>query len=75
MIELECPPDLRRGRARGAARPPASRTGTCVELVDAERIRELNREHRGIDEPTDVLSFPVDGRGAGRRARASSATS
>jgi probable rRNA maturation factor len=32
----------------------------AVELVAAERIRELNREHRGRDEPTDVLSFPVD---------------
>jgi probable rRNA maturation factor len=32
----------------------------AVQLVDAERIRELNREHRGLDEPTDVLSFPVD---------------
>jgi probable rRNA maturation factor len=31
-----------------------------VELVDSERIAELNREHRGVDEPTDVLSFPVD---------------
>jgi probable rRNA maturation factor len=28
--------------------------------VDAERIRELNREHRARDAPTDVLSFPVD---------------
>ena len=32
----------------------------AIELVDAERIRELNREHRGRDRPTDVLSFPVD---------------
>jgi probable rRNA maturation factor len=32
-----------------------------VELVDERRIRELNREHRGLDEPTDVLSFPIDG--------------
>jgi probable rRNA maturation factor len=32
----------------------------AIELVDAERIRELNREHRGRDEPTDVLSFPID---------------
>jgi probable rRNA maturation factor len=31
-----------------------------VELVDEARIRELNREHRGLDEPTDVLSFPID---------------
>ena len=35
----------------------------AVELVDAERIRELNREHRGRDEPTDVLAFPIDGAG------------
>ena len=35
----------------------------AVELVGAERIRELNREHRGVDAPTDVLAFPVDGSG------------
>ena len=32
----------------------------AVEVVDASRIRELNREYRGKDEPTDVLSFPID---------------
>ena len=32
----------------------------AVEIVDAARIQELNREHRGKDEPTDVLSFPID---------------
>jgi probable rRNA maturation factor len=32
--------------------------------VPAERIRELNREHRDRDSPTDVLSFPVDEGGA-----------
>jgi probable rRNA maturation factor len=32
----------------------------AIELVDPERIRELNRVHRGRDRPTDVLSFPVD---------------
>ena len=35
----------------------------AVELVDEPRMRELNREHRGADQPTDVLSFPVDGAG------------
>jgi probable rRNA maturation factor len=32
----------------------------AVALVDSERIRALNLEHRGRDAPTDVLSFPVD---------------
>jgi probable rRNA maturation factor len=32
----------------------------AIEFVDEERSRELNREHRQIDEPTDVLSFGVD---------------
>jgi probable rRNA maturation factor len=35
----------------------------AVEFVDAERIAELNLAHRGKEGPTDVLSFPVDGRG------------
>jgi len=33
----------------------------ALELVDEARIRELNREHRGKDVPTDVLAFPIDG--------------
>ena len=32
----------------------------AVEFVDEDRIRELNREHRQRDRPTDVLSFGVD---------------
>ncbi len=32
----------------------------AIEFVDEDRSRELNREHRQIDEPTDVLSFGVD---------------
>jgi probable rRNA maturation factor len=35
----------------------------AVELVDAARIQQLNREHRGKDAPTDVLAFPLDGAG------------
>jgi probable rRNA maturation factor len=33
----------------------------AIEFVDGERMHELNREHRGTDAPTDVLSFPIDG--------------
>jgi probable rRNA maturation factor len=32
----------------------------AIEFVDSDRIRQLNREHRGRDRPTDVLSFPID---------------
>jgi probable rRNA maturation factor len=32
----------------------------AVEFVSEERIQELNRRFRGIDEPTDVLAFGVD---------------
>jgi probable rRNA maturation factor len=33
-----------------------------IAFVAAEEMRGLKREHLGIDEPTDVLSFPLDGR-------------
>ncbi len=36
----------------------------AIEFIDEDRSRELNREHRRIDEPTDVLSFGVDEAGA-----------
>ena len=36
----------------------------AIEFVDEERIRDLNREYRQKDEPTDVLSFGVDENGA-----------
>ena len=33
-----------------------------IELIitDNEEMREINREHRGIDKDTDVLSFPFE---------------
>ena len=33
-----------------------------LAFVPPEEIRALKREHLGIDEATDVLSFPIDGR-------------
>jgi probable rRNA maturation factor len=32
----------------------------AVEFVSEDRIRELNREYRQLDDATDVLSFGVD---------------
>jgi probable rRNA maturation factor len=64
LIDLsDVPADLRPAAA-GALRAAGVQDGhLAVELVDGERIRELNRGHRGIDEPTDVLAFPLDGAG------------
>ncbi len=33
-----------------------------LAFVTSDEIRSLKREHLGIDEQTDVLSFPLDGR-------------
>lgn len=33
-----------------------------LAFVGPEEMRELKREHLGVDEATDVLSFPLDGR-------------
>ncbi|MGZ5338350.1 MAG: rRNA maturation RNase YbeY [Thermoleophilaceae bacterium] len=57
---IDAPPELR-APALAALDSAGVREGhLAVALVDAKRIRGLNLEHRGRDEPTDVLSFPVD---------------
>jgi probable rRNA maturation factor len=33
-----------------------------LAFVGADEMRTLKRDHLGIDEATDVLSFPIDGR-------------
>ncbi len=35
-------------------------TELAVQVVDNDRIQQLNRDFRGVDTPTDVLSFPAD---------------
>jgi probable rRNA maturation factor len=34
-----------------------------IAFVAPEEMRALKRDHLGMDEPTDVLSFPIDGVG------------
>jgi probable rRNA maturation factor len=63
MLELECPVELRPAALAALAACGVEDGHVSVELVDEARIQELNREHRGRDRPTDVLSFPVDGTG------------
>jgi probable rRNA maturation factor len=65
LIDTADVPDELRAAALAALAAAGVDDGhLSVELVDEARIRELNREHRGRDEPTDVLSFPIDGSAA-----------
>ena len=56
----DVPVELRPAVAAAARAAGVSHGHVSVELVGEARISELNRGHRGIDEPTDVLSFPID---------------
>ena len=49
--------------ARGVLRAEGIADGELgLAFVGPEEMRELKRDHLGIDEATDVLSFPIDGR-------------
>jgi probable rRNA maturation factor len=63
LIELDADPSLRAAATAALAAAGVDDGHLSIELVDAARIRGLNREHRGSDRPTDVLSFPIDGSG------------
>lgn len=61
MIEIDADDPRLRRAAEAALAAVGIRDGhLAIELVGEERIRELNRDHRGKDTPTDVLSFPID---------------
>ncbi len=57
----DVPTELRDAVAAALAAAGVSDGHVGVELVNEGRIRELNREHRAKDAPTDVLAFPIDG--------------
>jgi probable rRNA maturation factor len=50
-----------------SAAPRRAAGSVAVALVGDARMRDLNRQFRGVDKATDVLSFPADE--APRRAR------
>jgi len=54
-----------RGLAPWLARiaPASARGDVCLALISDRRMRALNRQFRGKDYATDVLSFPSDERG------------
>jgi probable rRNA maturation factor len=54
--------EVHRLSARAAACAGVHEGHLAIELVDAERIVQLNAQYRDVRGPTDVLSFPVDGR-------------
>lgn len=61
--------DVIRRALQAAAAHEAIAGAVTVVLTDDEEIRALNRDWRGFDKPTNVLSFPavaVPGAGAGR---------
>jgi probable rRNA maturation factor len=59
----DVPAELRAGVAAALAAAGVVDGHLAVELVDADRIRDLNGAHRDKDAPTDVLAFPLDGTG------------
>jgi probable rRNA maturation factor len=56
----DVPADLRDAAAAALEAAGVADGHLAVELVDEERIRELNWAHREKDAPTDVLAFPID---------------
>lgn len=52
LVRRCCNAVLRMEEFQGAAE-------VCVNFVNDEQIQQLNREHRNIDNKTDVLSFPL----------------
>jgi probable rRNA maturation factor len=57
----DVPAELRRPVAAALAAAGIEDGHLGVEIVGEGRMRTLNYAHRGVDEATDVLAFPLDG--------------
>lgn len=55
------PPEVERLLALAFASAGIEDGHVAVEYVDEARISALNEEFLGVEGPTDVISFPVDG--------------
>lgn len=55
--------DLRELVETAAASAGVTDGHVAITILEPDAIHELNLEHRGKDQPTDVLSFPIDGAG------------
>lgn len=53
-------PDGGLARWLRATAPARARGEVAIALVTDAHMRKLNRTYRGVDKPTDVLSFPSD---------------
>ena len=52
---------LQRAVAAALALKPRRRGPISLVILDDRAIRRIHHDHLGIDEPTDVLSFPLEG--------------
>ena len=43
-----------------AALRDTQKTSVVIRLVDSDESRRLNNDYRGVDKPTNVLSFPFE---------------
>jgi probable rRNA maturation factor len=62
VIDLsDVPPELRRAVAAALTAAGMEDGHIAIDLVGEGKMRTLNYAHRGVDEATDVIAFPVDG--------------
>ena len=62
MIDLaDVPPELREAVEAALTAAGVEDGHIAIELIREGKMRTLNYAHRGVDAPTDVLAFPLDG--------------